>query len=198
MTDAHPGEKPMIRITGGEFKGRKLKSPEGWGTRPTPSRVRESLFDVLGDSVEGREFYDLYAGCGAVGFEALSRAARRVVFVESSRRAVAALRANVAMLDARSNVRVVVKELPHWLQTEEFAPEPPVVVFADPPYREGLAEKTLAAIAERSIDWGSESVCVVQAEKECRLVETCGHWALRKCYVHGDSALWVYDPAASG
>jgi 16S rRNA (guanine966-N2)-methyltransferase len=186
----------MIRITGGEFKGRKLKSPEGWTTRPTPSRVRESLFDVLGDAVENCEFFDLYAGCGAVGFEALSRGARRVVFVESSRRAVAALKANFDILGVKDRTRLVVKELPHYLQTDEFAPEPPAIVFADPPYREGLAEETLAALAERPMNWGPDSVCVVQTEKECRLMECCGPWLLRKRYVHGDSALWVYDPAA--
>ena len=75
-----------MRLTGGEARGRRLKVPRGRLIRPTADRVREALFDILGTRVEGARFLDVYAGTGAVGCEALSRGAARVVFVERDRR----------------------------------------------------------------------------------------------------------------
>ncbi len=71
----------MLRIIGGSFKGRLIKAPEGAGTRPTSSRVREAAFDILSPGIAGARFLDLYAGSGAVGIEALSRGASFSVFV---------------------------------------------------------------------------------------------------------------------
>jgi 16S rRNA (guanine966-N2)-methyltransferase len=118
------------RILGGRWKGRTLKVPRG--ARPTSSRAREALFDILQDTVRGSRFLDLFAGSGAVGLEALSRGARACVFVESDSRA---LEANLAALavgseefeivrdDARSAVSALAR------RGETFD-----VVFADPPY----------------------------------------------------------------
>ena len=76
-----------MRVIGGEFRSRRLKSIPGLATRPTSDRLRETLFDILGAQVEGAVFLDAYAGTGAVGIEALSRGAARAVFIERSKNA---------------------------------------------------------------------------------------------------------------
>src|SRR6185369_7871918 len=94
-----------MRIIAGRLGGRRLAAPRGSATRPTTDRVREALFSALGD-VTGALVCDLYAGTGALGIEALSRGARRAVFIESARPALAALRRNLADLDLDDAARV--------------------------------------------------------------------------------------------
>jgi 16S rRNA (guanine966-N2)-methyltransferase len=94
-----------VRIIGGQWKGRKLRFPEHPGLRPTLGRVRETLFNWLAPHVAGAHCLDLYAGSGALGFEALSRGAAQVTFVERDRKTAAALRANVTLLEAQAVVR---------------------------------------------------------------------------------------------
>jgi 16S rRNA (guanine966-N2)-methyltransferase len=90
----------VTRIIAGRAKGRRLLAPRGQGTRPTASRVKQTLFDILAPRVRGCRFLDLCAGTGAVGLEALSRGAAGVVLVEQDERAVALIRRNVAELQA--------------------------------------------------------------------------------------------------
>jgi 16S rRNA (guanine966-N2)-methyltransferase len=96
-----------MRVIGGEFRSRRLKSIPGLATRPTPDRLRETLFNVLAPRIEGAVFVDAYAGTGAVGIEALSRGAARCVFVESGRRAVEAIRENLHALGIEGRASVV-------------------------------------------------------------------------------------------
>src|SRR5271170_1148096 len=87
-----------MRVIGGEFRSRVLKSVPGLDTRPSPDRLREALFNVLAPRIAGAVFADLYAGTGAVGIEALSRGASRAIFVEQSRAAVSVIRENLHSL----------------------------------------------------------------------------------------------------
>jgi 16S rRNA (guanine966-N2)-methyltransferase len=87
-----------VRVVAGEFRGRRLSAPRGVETRPTSDRVREALFSILGQRVEGARVLDLFAGSGALGIEALSRGAAEVTFVDRSRAAVSAVRANLGRL----------------------------------------------------------------------------------------------------
>src|ERR1700680_1652370 len=98
-----------MRITGGIHRSRSLRAPRGERTRPTSDRVREALFGILTArrSLAGLEILDLYAGTGALALEALSRGAGRATLVESSREALAAIRANVAALGVQDRVRVI-------------------------------------------------------------------------------------------
>lgn len=95
-----------MRIIAGEWRGRRLALPRGTSVRPTPDRVRETVFNWLGDAIVGRDCLDLYAGSGAFGFEALSRGARSVVFVESDRRLAGALESHATLLAAHEAVVV--------------------------------------------------------------------------------------------
>src|ERR1700744_1286107 len=96
-----------MRVIAGEFRSRRLKSIPGASTRPTPDRLRETLFDILGPRVEGAIFVDAYAGTGAVGIEALSRGAAHAYFLERSRAALDAIRKNLAALKVESRATVV-------------------------------------------------------------------------------------------
>ena len=134
-------------MVAGAFKGRRLQAPAGGRTRPTADKVREALFSILGD-VEGLSVLDLYAGSGALGIEALSRGAGSAVFVDSSARAVDAVRRNLSELGADGEVRRA--DALRWLGRAQGTYD---LVFVDPPYdsapllAEPLAEQLPAVLS---------------------------------------------------
>ena len=121
-----------MRIVGGRLSGRTVHAPRGRATRPTPERVREALFSILG-SVEHQRVLDLFAGSGALGLEALSRGAASATFVDSSAAAVAAVRRNLEKLDVEGEIRHARASafLEHALKEARQYD----LVFLDPPYR---------------------------------------------------------------
>jgi 16S rRNA (guanine966-N2)-methyltransferase len=124
-----------VRIVAGAWGGRRLTAPAGDTTRPTSDRVREALFSALGP-LEGAVVLDLFAGTGALGLEALSRGAARAVFVEQDRRALAALRANVAALGApAAAVSVRAQDVRRAVRDAVDAADTYDLVLVDPPYR---------------------------------------------------------------
>ena len=134
-----------MRITGGELRGRHVRVPKT-EVRPTQDRVREALFNMLGDRTPGCRFLDLFAGSGAVGIEAWSRGAATVCWVESHPRSLAALRQNVTELCPLAgpvlgvDVRVCLKK--------GLAPGPHDIIFCDPPYEKGGPERGRRRSAE--------------------------------------------------
>jgi 16S rRNA (guanine966-N2)-methyltransferase len=131
-----------VRIIGGRWRSRIIDFPGVAGVRPTPDRVRETLFNWLGQTLSGLHCLDLFAGSGALGFEAASRGAQSVVMVEKHPKVLQFLRESVRKLDA-VNVRLVQSD------ALEFLRDPGTrfdVVFVDPPYGLGLAEKALALL----------------------------------------------------
>src|SRR5262249_51249679 len=96
-----------MRVIAGEFRSRRLASVPGLDTRPTPDRLRETLFDILMHEIEGAVFVDAYAGTGAVGIEALSRGARLAVFLEKDKHAVEVIRENLAALKISGRARII-------------------------------------------------------------------------------------------
>ena len=124
------GAPGRIRIIGGSLRNSRLEVPDRPGLRPTPERVRETLFNWLAPVIAGSRCLDLFAGTGALGVEALSRGAARAQFVERDGRAVQALRANLARLKAADG-RVAEADALAWLQGEA---EPFDLVFLDPPF----------------------------------------------------------------
>ena len=118
-----------MRVIGGEYRSRLLKSPPGMETRPTPDRLRESLFNILAPHIEGAVFVDAYAGCGSVGIEALSRGARRAVLIERSRTNVGIIRENLATMGALARAQVIHGGVTTYLGSIEAG-----IYFLDPPY----------------------------------------------------------------
>jgi 16S rRNA (guanine966-N2)-methyltransferase len=139
------GKGHSIRIIGGEWKRTPLPVLDLEGLRPTPDRVRETLFNWLGQQLEGQRCLDLFAGSGALGFEAASRGAARVLMVERSGRAVAQLKANQARL-AASNVEIA--EADALRLAASLPPNTFDVVFLDPPFGD---KSMLDRALERSV-----------------------------------------------
>src|SRR5262249_20161661 len=124
-----------MRVIAGKFRSRKISAPVGTATRPTSDRLRETLFNVLAPALPNSVWIDLFAGTGAVGIEAISRGASMVHFVESSSRAVQAIRRNLADLEIQEGFEIVDREaVPalHTLQGRGIACD---FCFLDPPYR---------------------------------------------------------------
>ncbi len=119
-----------VRIIGGEWRSRFIDFPDGRDLRPTPDRVRETLFNWLGQDLSGRRCLDLYAGSGALGFEAASRGAQQVVLVERERAVFAALEVSQAALQA-VQVELVRADALEFLRTDSHVYD---VVFLDPPF----------------------------------------------------------------
>ena len=134
-----------VRIIAGKWRSRIVRFPAAAQLRPTPDRVRETLFNWLGQRLDGLSCLDLFAGSGALGFEALSRGAKRVVMVESDRQIAAALRDSARELGA-GELEVVNADAIAWLSGpgERFD-----VAFVDPPYASDLARAALAALPAR-------------------------------------------------
>lgn len=138
-----------MRIVAGRWGGRRLVAPPGVRTRPTSDRVREALFSILADRTAGATVWDLFAGSGALGLEALSRGAEHVTFVERDRRTAAILRQNADQLRAEpERHRVVVEPVARFLRRAEG---PVKLILCDPPYADGpeAARLVLAAAARR-------------------------------------------------
>jgi 16S rRNA (guanine966-N2)-methyltransferase len=125
-----------MRIIAGQRRGHKFDGPKGNTTRPTSDLVRESLFNILGESVAGMVVADLFAGTGALGLEALSRGAERAIFVERNRDNVALIRRNLATLRYEDRARVLTADAYRWARGLEPIDDEPMAVFLDPPYRE--------------------------------------------------------------
>ena len=137
--------KGRLRVIGGKFRSRVLRVPARPGLRPTPDRVRETLFNWLGQSLDGLACLDLFAGSGALGFEAASRGARRVVMVEKDRLALAELERNRDMLEA-GQVEIVRGDAAAYLLRERECFD---VVFLDPPFRQNALPALLENVRAR-------------------------------------------------
>lgn len=125
-----------MRVIAGRYGGRRLRAPAGRSTRPTAERVREAVFSMLGD-LEGVRALDLFAGSGALGIEALSRGAEQVVFVERDRRALAALRENLAGLELGEPEAIVrAQDAERALRSAREGQETYDLLLIDPPYRQ--------------------------------------------------------------
>ena len=131
----------MLRIIAGEFKGRRLRTPAGRTVRPTSDRVRESWFSILQHAIPDARVVDLFAGSGALGFEALSRGAVAVDFVETHRASLTALKANTEALKVED--RVTIHRMDAMRFAERLQPHAYDVAFADPPYATDAAERLL-------------------------------------------------------
>ena len=173
-----------MRVIGGEFRSRVLKSVPGLDVRPTPDRLRESLFNILAPRIAGVVFADLYAGSGAVGIEALSRGASRVVFVESNRAAVNVIRQNLKALEIDARTQVLqgrVTALLGGIRAD--------IVFLDPPY--DLADEYETALTKL----GAQPPKLVIAQHSVRLKLAESYGALRQTRVlrQGDNCLSFYS-----
>lgn len=136
-----------LRLTGGVLANRRIRTKVGAKLRPTPGRVKEALFSILGERIAGAAVLDLFAGTGAIGFEALSRGAARVVFVELHPASAAAIRETARHIGVADRVRTV-REDAHQAVTARELCNRFDFVYADPPYEAPAPLPLLAALRE--------------------------------------------------
>ena len=187
-----------LRIIAGELKGRRIEVVDQPGLRPTSDRVREALFSILGDRVSGASVLDAYAGTGALGFEALSRGARHVVFVEGAAAVVGGLEGSRAALGCLGRSSVVRGDPAELLERGLIA-GPFDLILADPPYGGGERDRFLASVSGRHPLSGG-GLLVLESEKR-KSPPDRGDWPgmvhIRRAS-YGRSALDFYEPDASG
>lgn len=152
-----------MRVITGSARGVQLKTPDGMQTRPTADRVKEALFSIIQFEVEGRTALDLFAGTGQLGIEALSRGAKRAVFVDARKDAAALVRENLKRAKCAERAEIVQSDymefLSHCRQTFDL-------IFLDPPYAEIFLENALRKISEIDIlSDGGIIICERPAEK---------------------------------
>ncbi|MBV0934617.1 16S rRNA (guanine(966)-N(2))-methyltransferase RsmD [Marinobacterium weihaiense] len=193
---APAAEPSSIRIIGGEWRGRKLDFPAIEGLRPTPDRVRETLFNWLQAYVPGARCLDLFSGSGALGLEALSRGAASVTFIDRAPEVISQLRSNLNRLKAQ-NAELIGRSAPEWL--EQRLPDEEVrydLVFLDPPFRQGLAGPVCTLLEQRQL-LADEALIYLETEKELALDQLPANWQLYREKQAGQVAyrLFLRQPA---
>ena len=184
---ARAGGARVLRIIGGSWRGRRLRFPAVARIRPTPDRVRETLFNWLGARIVGARCLDLFAGSGALGLEALSRGAAHVTFVERDASAARALRATLADWggrDAQVEHRDALAFLAH-------DPRPVDVAFLDPPFAAGLLAEA-AALLERHGWLGTSALIYVECSAREALPPLPAHWLPLKAKRAGEVGYHLY------
>ena len=172
-----------MRVIAGEFRSRRLKTLRGLDTRPTPDRLREALFNVLAPVIEPAVFVDAYAGTGSVGIEALSRGARRCIFVEKNRAAVEVIRENLASLGLEARADVYTGKALTVLERETGD-----IVFLDPPYEmEKEYETALSTLGATE-----NTVVIVQHSSRVELGAAYGRLRKYRVLKQGSNSLSFY------
>ncbi len=133
-----------LRVSGGEARGRRLKAPKN--IRPTQGMVKQAIFNMVGPRIEGARVLDLFAGSGALGIEALSRAAASVTFVDEQERGLAILRQNLDALGFKERAHVVRGDVVRWLEASPDAIRSADFVFLDPPYDDVVLDRALKVL----------------------------------------------------
>lgn len=183
-----------LRVTGGRLRGRGLGSPRGSAVRPTSSRVRESLFSILGQDLTGRRVLDLFAGAGTLGVEAASRGAARITFVEKDRVHARSIEDNATLLLDVAEHQVLVMDAARALRMLERNGQRFDLVFLDPPYGKGLAQATLEQLAAASPALLEERAqVVVETDGSEELPESTGTLVLEgRERTYGSTRLTIY------
>lgn len=175
-----------MRIIAGQFRSRRLKTLPGMRTRPTPDRLRETLFNILAPRIEGALFVDAYAGTGAVGIEALSRGAREAVFIEKNRAAVDVIRQNLKALGLETRAQVICGKTAVALGRRKAD-----IVFLDPPYDlENEYGAALGALGE-----APPALVIAQHTVRLALAERYGRLRRAREVRQGDNVLSFYAEA---
>lgn len=175
-----------MRVITGSAKGRKLITLEGEDIRPTSAKVKGAIFNSIQFDIEGRSVLDMFAGAGQLGIEALSRGAKKAVFVDLSRDAIKVINDNLDHCRLKDNATVFNGDGLSYIKTtrEKFD-----IIFIDPPYRNGLAAKALS-LAVSVINDGGIIVCETDIKEE--LPEAVGNYCVAKQDTYSKTKLTIY------
>ena len=194
-----------MRITGGSARGRKLAAPKSGQAhiRPTCDRVREALFNILADRIDGSNVLDLFAGTGAIGIEALSRGASFALFVDQSLEAGRLIETNLRTCFHRPQAAFVQLNLAASVHLQPVQTRmPPAtrfdLVFMDPPYQKKLAEHMLAVVQKSDI-LANNALVIVEEHRSVILPAEVGVLTILDQRRYGETRIWLYgqQPATS-
>jgi len=182
-----------MRIVGGKFRGRSLITPDDNEIRPTTDRVRESLFSILESGYSkhlmNTRILDLFAGTGALGLEAISRGARYAAFVESSRQGTTIIRRNIDLLGIHDQTRIMRTDATHMGNLGNI--EPFNLLFADPPYNRGLADKSLEYLINRG--WLTQDALIIIEESANSPAPGFAKCSILDERKFGDTKIWIAE-----
>ena len=183
-----------MRIISGTSKGKKLRSLRGQAIRPTSDRVKESIFNILGQEVDGKYVLDLFAGTGNLGIEALSRGATRTVFVEKERSAIDLIKKNLSHCGFDDLGHVITGEVERAIRHLHRKGEVFDFIFMDPPYRRGLVQKTLGILQTEPLHH-EDSILVIEHDRREPLSESMEEWVLLRKRRFGDTVVSFIAPS---
>jgi 16S rRNA (guanine966-N2)-methyltransferase len=186
-----------VRVIAGKHRSRRLKGPGLRRLRPTSDRLRETLFNVLGPSIEGSDFIDLYAGTGAVGIEAISRGANLAVFVESHPATVRLIKQNLESLGIGSTAEVIEADAIRGL--EQLAAHHLVAdfIFLDPPYEEEEEYERVLEFLDASHLIAPSGIVIAEHSRRIELPERLDRLECTRHLEQGDAVLTFYRLAAA-
>ena len=175
-----------MRVITGTARGTRLRTLDGNDVRPTGEKVKEAVFSVLQFDIEGRRVLDLFAGCGQLGIEPLSRGAKSATFVDSSQQSVSVIKDNLSSARLNDRAEVIKKDYKFFLQTsgEQFD-----IAFLDPPYHAGFYDDALNLISPLMSDYG---VIVCEHPSDVAVPECAGNFRLAKTYRYGKVLVSLY------
>jgi 16S rRNA (guanine966-N2)-methyltransferase len=182
-----------MRIISGMSKGRKLATPKSQSLRPTSDRVKESIFNVLGEEIEGGVVLDLYAGTGNLGIESLSRGAKKVIFVEKGRHALGLIQRNLAQFGLEEKSEILPIDANRAIGILNQRGEYFDLIFIDPPYEKGLIEKTLTKLDSHQI-YHRDSLLVIEHHRRELLPPLLNRWNLIRQRQMGDTMMSFLTP----
>ncbi len=188
-----------MRISGGIAKGRKIgsksllskKEGKEYRLRPTSAKVREALFNILREKIDGAIFLDLYAGTGTVGFEALSRGAKKTIFVENNLQRIDVMRKVAEKLNFTERCYIVKSNAEDFILRADSNKDLFDIIFLDPPYQTDILENILNIIAEKNVIF-DDGFIIAEHFKKKVLPEKIGNLRIIKTYRYGDTMLTFY------
>jgi 16S rRNA (guanine966-N2)-methyltransferase len=181
----------MVRVIAGSAKGRRLATLQTLRLRPTPDRVREALFNILGTRIDGAAVLDLFAGSGAIGLEALSRGARVAVLVEAHEPACRLIGKNLQRCGLQAEAALWCRDVLEAIPALKMQGQTFDVIFLDPPYQSALLEETLQQLADGRLLSADGQVIAEHFFKRL-LPERCGRLQRARLSRFGDVALSFY------
>lgn len=181
-----------MRITGGEVKGRRLVSLKGLHIRPSSDKVREAIFNIIGQDITGFKVLDLFAGTGSLGLEALSRGASRALFIDNLQQSVSLIKKNLKVCGYESSGSILKKDLTRGLPGKYALMKKKYdLVFFDPPYGKDLIPPLVRELIEREILAPSSRV-VAESSKNDILPNIWGKLQLTTKRIYGESKITIY------
>ena len=185
-----------MRIISGISKGRRLATPKSQAIRPTSDRVKESIFNILGNLVDGKAVLDLFAGTGSLGIEALSRGAHKALFVEKGRQALRLIEKNLSQLGMNGRSEILPTSVSRAIGILKQRGESFDLILMDPPYEKGLIQETLVKLYSHRI-YHKDSILVVEHDRREPLPEVVEGWILTRQRKIGNTMISFLIPRLS-